>query len=90
MTTAKVTNAPDQIYLCYGDIDEDVDHNKWRNEDYEIAWCENQPENSDIKYIRADIVDVLRAELAKAKSKIKELEESALEAAEDESFYERA
>lgn len=66
MTGPKVTNAPDSIYLCYGDIEDDCTHAEVCR-DGEVTWCEDQPEDSDIKYIRSDIVDALRVELAELK-----------------------
>lgn len=62
METAKITCAPDVIYLTYGDIDKDSDHYEILQYS-EIGWCEDQIDDVDVKYIRADLYDKLESVL---------------------------
>lgn len=62
MNTAKITGAPDVIYLTYGDIDKDSDHYEIL-QDSEIGWCDDQIDETDIKYVRADLYDKLESVL---------------------------
>lgn len=49
-------NTPEEIFL------------QWEpSNEYDATWCSDQINDEDTKYIRADIVDQLRAELARIK-----------------------
>lgn len=48
-----VTGSPDTIWLCYGDLDRDATH----RECAEVMWCEDKQEPSDVRYVRADLLD---------------------------------
>lgn len=61
-TTPKVTGAPAVIWLVYGDIDRDDKHSNFQ----EVTWCEDSQYDSDVKYVRADEVERLRAGLQRA------------------------
>ena len=46
-----VTGSPDTIWLCYGDLDRDATH----RECGEVMWCEDKQDQSDVRYVRADL-----------------------------------
>lgn len=48
---------PEKIYLQWLDDDGEVAE--------EVTWCEDMILDTDTKYIRADLVDALRAEVAR-------------------------
>jgi hypothetical protein len=64
----KVTGSPDEIYLVYGDIEEDCSH----EECFDVLWCEDQQFKADVRYVRADSVqaklDAQAAELTVLRS----------------------
>ena len=62
MSTPKIINAPDSIWLCYDDIEKDCTHGEVFR-DGVVSWCETKQGDADVKYIRVDIVDKLREEL---------------------------
>lgn len=51
----KVTGAPDQIWLCYGELMHDDTHENLQYTD--VTWCHHQQEPSDVRYVRADLVE---------------------------------
>lgn len=57
-----VTGAPDSIYLTYGDLEKDCSH----DEVYalgEVLWCQDMIEESDVRYVRADLAEAREREL---------------------------
>lgn len=68
MSDYKITGAPEVIWLNYGDIDRDDTHQNCAR-DGEVTWCEEAVFYSDIKYIRADLVESLRQQLAAMEDK---------------------
>ena len=56
-----VTGSPDEIWLVYGDIERDATHAEVLLLG-EVSWCGDQINDSDVRYVRADIAD--RAQLA--------------------------
>jgi hypothetical protein len=60
----RVTGSPAEIWLVYGDIDEDCNH----HECLDVCWCEDQQFDSDVRYVRADFAE------AKLDAKAEELE----------------
>jgi len=55
----KVTGAPESIWLCYGPLTRDLTHPKYYSpyDDDEITWHERSIYSSDVKYVRADMVE---------------------------------
>jgi hypothetical protein len=47
----KVLNPPDEIYLVYGDLDQDAEH----AECHEVTWCRDGQFCCDVRYVRSDI-----------------------------------
>lgn len=64
-----VNGSPEEIWLVYGDIYEDADH----EECDDVSWCSDQQFDSDVKYIRADIIEQQAAELAALRAFAKDL-----------------
>jgi hypothetical protein len=64
-TTPQVTGAPDEIYLCYGELIHDDTHQNLRTHEDDVTWCEDRQEPSDVRYIRADLAQDWRVEAAK-------------------------
>jgi hypothetical protein len=58
MNAPKVTNAPEEIYLCYGHLKDDMTHEE-ASEMNKIYWNESPDEGADIKYIRADVMTAI-------------------------------
>lgn len=50
MNTPKVLNPPKEIWLCYGEIEEDAEHSDCD----EVTWCEEQQDNADVRYVLAE------------------------------------
>lgn len=46
----RILNTPEEIWLVYGDVDYDSDHNECRD----VSWCNESQFPSDVRYIRAD------------------------------------
>lgn len=65
-TPAVVVRAPDQIWLCVGDMYDcrgcEVEFDDIKSS-FEVSWCEEQIDESDVKYVRADLYEKLEAEL---------------------------
>lgn len=57
---AVVVRAPDQIWLCCGDMYDcrgcDVEFDDIKRS-FEVSWCEDQIDESDVKYVRADLYE---------------------------------
>ena len=49
----KVSEAPEVIWLQYGDIERDCTHAELYR-DGDVTWCDNQQFESDVMYVRAD------------------------------------
>ena len=66
----KVTNAPENIWLVYGDLEHDDTHQTcYRGGD--VGWCDEAQFASDVMYVRADVADRLRAALVELRERIK-------------------
>lgn len=66
----RVTDAPAEVWLVYGDMDRDATH--WecsRNGD--VGWCEDKQYDSDVHYVRGDRYDDLRTALEELRDRIK-------------------
>src|SRR5574337_1570431 len=51
----RVTNAPAEIWLVYGDLEHDDTHaNLYRDGD--VTWCQHQIWASDVRYVRAEAI----------------------------------
>lgn len=65
----KVTDAPAAIWLVYGELEHDDTHRECCAGG-EVTWCEDRQFDSDVQYVRADLVmervRVLREALEKA------------------------
>ena len=46
---------PHRIWLNYGDLDRDYTHTELYR-DGDVSWCEDQVFDSDVMYVRADLV----------------------------------
>lgn len=57
--TPKVLNPPDAIWLNYGDIDEDCTHEECADG---VTWCAEEIDDSDVRYVRADLHESIIAE----------------------------
>jgi hypothetical protein len=60
----KVTGAPDEIWLNYGDIERDCTHTECVR-DGEVTWCEDSAFESDVKYVRADRLEAAEKDAAR-------------------------
>lgn len=69
MTDYKITGSPDEIWLNYGDIERDDTHQNCAR-DGEVTWCEEAVFYSDIKYVRADLIEALRQQLAAKQAEV--------------------
>jgi len=69
----RVTDAPDTIYLNYGDIERDATHRECCASG-EVTWCEDAVFESDVKYVRADRFEALVAALKKANDQAEHFE----------------
>ncbi len=56
MAPARVTDAPDEIWLVYGELIEDGAHADLSSSG-EVLWCEDKQFVSDVRYVRADRFD---------------------------------
>ena len=64
----RVTDAPMEIWLQYGDeLLVDTPHSTLAR-DGEVSWCDSQVFPFDVKYVRSDEVDRLRARVAELES----------------------
>lgn len=64
-------NVPASIWLCIGDdfpLDETMNFHDFGEDG--VTWCDVPQDRFDIKYVRASVVDELRAQLAEAKAKL--------------------
>lgn len=52
----KVTDAPETIWLVYGDIERDCTHAECARGG-DVSWCEDSQFASDVRYVRADVSD---------------------------------
>ena len=75
----KIHNAPDTIWLVYGDIEQDCNHGDCD----EVTWCTAPQYEADIEYIRASEVAgdkaelaALRVEVERLQARVAELEEA--------------
>ena len=51
----KVTDAPENIWLIYGDLERTCSHQEVMR-DGEVLWAENEAEGVAVKYVRADSI----------------------------------
>ena len=59
----KVTDSPERIWLNYGDIEFDATHQECCRSG-EVTWCEDSVFVSDVKYVRADVLEQQAAQIA--------------------------
>lgn len=55
----KIIDAPDTIWLNYGDIERDCTHAECYREG-DVTWCQEPVFDSDVKYVRADDATLAR------------------------------
>lgn len=66
----RVTDAPADVWLVYGDLDRDATH--WECcRGGEVSWCEDKQYDSDVHYVRGDRYDDLRTALEELRDRIK-------------------
>lgn len=53
----KVIGAPDRIWLCYGELERDDDHSALHQIHDVVTWCEDSVFQSDVQYIRTDLIE---------------------------------
>ena len=51
----RVTDAPETVWLVYGDLDRDSTHRECRDSG-EVTWCEDAQFAADVRYLRADLL----------------------------------
>ena len=60
----RVTDAPERIWLVYGDIERDCTH--WECvRDGDVGWCEDKQYGSDVAYVIADHADAYAEQMAR-------------------------
>lgn len=57
----KINGAPERIWLVYGELDEEVHHDKCD----EVAWCTSPAFETDVEYVRKDLADAPRVFLTR-------------------------
>ena len=66
----RVTDTPIEIWLQYGDeLLVDTPHSTLAR-DGEVSWCDSQVFPFDVKYVRSDEVDRLRARVAELEAEV--------------------
>ena len=60
---ARVIDAPNEIWLVYGDLWQDETHMSFCCGYGEVLWCEDKQFVSDVRYVRADRFDEVCAAL---------------------------
>ena len=53
MTKPKVLNPPKEIWLCYGEIEEDAEHGDCTAHGDSVTWCDVQQDYADVRYVLA-------------------------------------
>jgi SpoVK/Ycf46/Vps4 family AAA+-type ATPase len=70
----RITNAPERIWLQVG-CDDEVGEIDWKELSHaEVSWCSEKIDNTDIEYVRADLLTAVRSALM---DKLKELRNEA-------------
>ena len=61
----RVTDAPETVWLVYGDLDRDSTHRECRDSG-EVTWCEDAQFAADVRYVRAATAEakILALEMA--------------------------
>lgn len=59
--TPVVTGSPDEIWLVYGELEQDDTHDELSRSG-EVAWSPNQEFPSDVRYVRADLYAAVAAD----------------------------
>ena len=73
----RVTDAPIEIWLQYGDeLLVDTPHSTIAR-DGEVSWCDSQVFPFDVKYVRSDEIERLRAEIDDLRARVAMLEAEA-------------
>ena len=68
----RVTDAPAEIWLVYGDIELDSTHRECCASG-EVTWCEDSQFESDVRYVRGDVAQQADAELTKLRAECERL-----------------
>jgi hypothetical protein len=68
MSEPKILNPPDEIWLVYGDLDEDVEHGLCG----EVSWCEEPQFPADVRYVRADTITTLQSRIEALQARLME------------------
>lgn len=61
----KVNGAPERIWLVYGELDEEVHHDKCD----EVAWCTSPAFETDVEYVRKDLAEAPRVHLTREETR---------------------
>ena len=81
-----VHGAPDRIYLVYGDVPEDTRHADCA----EVTWCEDRVGESDVQYIRADLLVKMEADVQRLeRSRVTLADGLEQEEAENQALHEK-
>lgn len=59
----RVTDAPEAVWLVYGDIDRDSTHRECCASG-EVMWCEDAQFAADVRYLRADLLYIEARQIA--------------------------
>ena len=78
----RVTDAPKELWLNYGDIERDCTHRECY-EAGEVTWCQDPVFGSDVKYVRADEADKLRSALVIAEAALADIGDADREPGDD-------
>ena len=53
MNNPKVLNPPKEIWLCYGEIEEDTEHKDCAVYEGGVTWCDIPQDYADVRYVLA-------------------------------------
>lgn len=59
----RVTDAPEAVWLVYGDLDQDSTHRECCDSG-EVTWCEDAQFPADVRYLRADLLYIEARQIA--------------------------
>ena len=54
MTRPKILNPPKEIWLCYGEIEEDAEHRECASDEDSVTWCDTPQDHADVRYVLAE------------------------------------
>ena len=65
-----MSDAPERIYLNLGN--EETTYAEAVNAGWEVSWCEDQQDEWDVEYVRADLYEQLQAEVERLRKEVEE------------------